>query len=244
MTEFLPVSSSGHLQLAQYWLGITQFEYAIPFALACHFGTLLAALIVLFEPMLTLFRKKTGLTQLFLATLPLFPLVFLMKPIKAAFSDIQMLGYCFLATSGILFLGIHFGKIVSEKDRGRRRWTDALLIGCWQSLAILPGISRSGATISGARLLGWSPYEAVIFSFLLAIPATLGGIALETYHLIKEPELLHAIPLLSFAVGMCSAFLCGLYTFRLLLRSLYNKFSYFAWYCLILGLAATALFHL
>lgn len=245
LTEFLPISSSGHLLLIQDWLRLKNAENSLFFNLICHLGTLLAICLLLFQPLCALFHSdQTRFKQILLATLPLFPLVLILKPIKAAYADLNLLGSCFLLTALILFVGVKWGTIASETQRMRHQWRDALSIGCWQALAILPGISRSGATISGARLLGWAPQEAVVFSFLLAIPATLGGIVLESYQLIKNPAALDALAVWPYCVGFGASFLTGLCTFQLLLRWVYQKFSYFAWYCLILGLAVTALYQL
>jgi undecaprenyl-diphosphatase len=244
ITEFLPVSSSGHLQLVQYWLGINGKEHALLFSLACHLGTLCATLLVLRTPLLSLFNAPKKLGLIAVATIPLFPLVFFFKPIKAAFETFSLLGFCFLATSLFLFLGVHFGKFLSEQQRKQKSWRDALCIGAWQACALLPGVSRSGATISGARLLGWSAEEAILFSFFLAIPATLGSTLLELSQLLKQPAQLAALPLQNFFIAGATAFACGWLTFRLLLRSLHHYFSFFAWYCLFLGLATVWYFNL
>ena len=180
LTEFLPVSSSGHLKLAQHFLGLQNLDHYLLFDLACHLGTLIAIGLFFFQAIRNLFvGQTTHLRQVVLATLPLFPLVLLMKPIEAAYAEPAYLGVFFLMTAAILFLGVYYGKTSPEGQRHQHVWRDALVIGSWQALAILPGVSRSGSTISGARLLGWSPQEAIVFSFLLAIPAVLGGTSLE-----------------------------------------------------------------
>lgn len=246
LTEFLPVSSSGHLKLVQYLLGMKDLDHYILFDLVCHLGTLLAILIVFSGKIKDLiFKNTTCLKQVILGTLPLFPLVLLMKPIKAAYADPSYLGFFFLATAAILFLGVCFGRTKSESKLQQHSWRDALLIGTWQAVAILPGVSRSGSTISGARLLGWSPSEAVTFSFLLAIPAILGGTALELAKLWQHSGEVVQLPATHYFVGFFVSFITGFFALQLLIRIVsQNKFSYFAWYCLLLGLATTAYFHL
>lgn len=246
LTEFLPVSSSGHLQLVQYFLSMGHLEQYLLFDLVCHLGTLLAITIIFSRQIKDLlFNNTTRLKQILLGTLPLFPLVLVMKPIKVIYADPSYLGFSFLITAAILFIGIRFGKSRSEAERHKRIWRDAFLIGSWQAVAILPGISRSGSTISGARLLGWSNSDAVIFSFLLAIPAILGGTILELIKLWQHSESVFILPIIDYFTGFMVSFGVGFCTLLLLIRlATHNKFSYFAWYCLILGLATTCYFHL
>lgn len=245
LTEFLPVSSSGHLELVQHLLGMQDLEQYILFDLVCHLGTLLAIFFIFFNQIKDLiFENTSRLKQLTLATLPLFPLVLVMKPIKAAYADPVYLGFFFLITSCILFLGLRFGKTTSEKQRERHTWRDAMIIGTWQAAAILPGVSRSGSTISGARLLGWTPNEAVSFSFLLAIPAILGGATLEIIKLWQHPESVSSVSPIHYGLGFVVSFVVGIASLQLLIRlATHNKFAYFAWYCLALGLFLTAYFH-
>ncbi len=245
LTEFLPVSSSGHLKLAQYFLGMQDLDHYILFDLVCHLGTLLAIFIVFFQNIKTIITKDTQrFWQVVIGTLPLFPLVLLMKPIKAAYADPSYLGFFFILTSIILFAGVRFGKTKPPEQISKRPWRDALAIGLWQALAILPGVSRSGSTISGARLLGWSANDAVVFSFLLAIPAILGGTTLEIFKLWQHPESSVNLPLSHYLLGAIFSFGVGFFALQLLIKlTLQNKFYYFAWYCLILGLATTYYFY-
>lgn len=239
LTEFLPISSSGHLKLTQYLLGMKNLDHYIIFDLVCHLGTLLAIMVIFFKNIKTTFQKNSlELWQIALGTLPLFPLVLLMKPIKATYADPSFLGFFFITTSCILFAGILFGHKVAATQREKRPLRDAFVVGLWQAAAIFPGVSRSGSTISGARLLGWSPIEATTFSFLLAIPAILGGLTLELFKLWTHPENVIDLPLFHYLAGFFSSFLVGLFALQLLIKLvMQNKFHYFAWYCLALGLA-------
>jgi undecaprenyl-diphosphatase len=243
LTEFLPISSSGHLMLAQHFLGMKNLEHYIIFDLVCHLGTLLAIFVIFFQNITTVFQNKLKLWQIILGTLPLFPLVLLMKPIKATYSDPTYLGFFFLLTAGILFAGILFGKKASTAQKKQHPWRDPLVIGLWQAAAILPGVSRSGSTISGAKILGWNASDATTFSFLLAIPAILGGTTLEIYKIWFHPESTLSLPFSHYLAGFLTSFLVGLFALQLLIKLvLQNKFYYFAWYCLILGLATTFYF--
>ena len=134
-------------------------------------GTLLAIAFVFYQPLREVIQSNTiRRWQIALAIAPLFPLALFLKPIKAMYADPSYLGYFFLCTSAILFIGCWIGARMAQVRREPAPLRDAAVIGLWQAAAIFPGLSRSGATISGARLLGWEPREAVIFSFMIAIP--------------------------------------------------------------------------
>lgn len=240
LTEFLPVSSSGHLKLAEYFLGYKDLDRFILFDLACHMGTLFSIFFVFHREIREALSPKSGrFWQVFLATLLLFPLVFLMKPIKAAYNSPELLGYFFIATGCLLLLGIRWGWSAAPASLERRRWRDALAIGTSQALAILPGVSRSGTTITAGRLLGWNPQEAVTFSFLLAIPAILGGTLYELLAMWFEPAKhpAHAIGVLPFIAGALASFVVGCFALRLLMGlAAKNRFVYFAVYCFLIGI--------
>jgi undecaprenyl-diphosphatase len=248
LTEFLPVSSSGHLELGQFFLGFSHLEGYVLFNLVCHLGTLLAICCIFMTEIKTaLLYDKQQRMQLLLGTLPLFPLVFLLKPIKALFDQPQYLGYFFLITALLLYLGTKIDKLSFQQSQTaspQRLRRDALVIGLFQAIAILPGISRSGATISAGRMLGWEAQRAVRFSFLLAIPAILGGVVLETLQLFKAPSSLPSLNPLAYAAGFTTSFLVGYLALRLLIQlASRDKFIYFAWYCLFLGIATTLYFN-
>lgn len=239
LTEFLPISSSGHLTLVQSLLGLDNLHDFVAFDLVCHLGTLLAILCVFFRPILSLINtQRTLLGQIILGTLPLFPLVFLIKPIKSLFNQPEFLGFFFLITAFLLWCGIRFGKTQESNNR----WRDPLVIGLFQACAILPGISRSGSTVTAARLLGWSYEEALRFSFLLAIPAILGGVMIEMMQLIKSSAWPPVSPI-AYIAGFVTSFTVGFGALRWLMRTASNKFIYFVWYCFFLGIATIFYFN-
>jgi len=245
ITEFLPVSSSGHLALAQYFLGFDRLQDHILFDLVCHLGTLLAILCFFF----TVLKKALSIHsnrfwQVFIGTLPLLPLVLIIKPIKSLFDQPQFLGPCFLISALLIFAGSYLK--LSWRFHSPLKWLDALTIGCFQAVAILPGISRSGATISAARFLGWQKEDAIQYSFLLAIPAIIGGTLLEGWSTWHSPDLLSSTQNFQpFIIGFITSFAVGILSLWLLIRLVIkDKWSYFAWYCLALGLAATFYFNL
>lgn len=239
VTEFLPVSSSGHLILVQHLLGLGDLKQFVFFDLICHLGTLGAVLVIFASSIREIFYSPKRLLPYVLATLPLFPLVFLLKPIKSMFDRPDLLGYCFLTTAVILWLGDRFSAIKSEKGT----YKDAFVIGLSQAFAIIPGISRSGTTISIAKLQGWKPLEAVRFSFLLSIPTVLGGMTLETFKLATSKDPLPSISLFTYFIGFCVSFFIGILALKLLIRIVESaKFQIFAWYSALIGVITLYLF--
>ena len=225
LTEFFPVSSSTHLFLAKRVMGIAQNEAMIFFDLFCHLGTLLASVWILrreIGKVLTHFRSFAHVT---LALCPLVPAYFLFKPLRETLSSQAPL--LLLVTAAFLFLASK-----REQVKDVPKWPDLLCIGIAQGLALIPGISRCASTISTARILGWSWEDAVRFSFLLAIPAILGGTVLETLHLREDVQ----IPWRICMLGFSASFLAGLGAIRLLFQQLSSKtMRLFAGYCAGLG---------
>lgn len=233
ITEFLPISSSGHLKLGEILLGLNHLDKYIPFDLICHVGTLIAIFAVLYKEIwevITKDRKMFGM--LALATLPLAPLYFILSGIKSIYGVPQYLGYFFLVSALFLFLGEHFAK---ETLSTKKRFRDALFIGIAQAIAILPAVSRSGATIATARFLGWEREKAARFSFFLAIPTILGGIVIEGREISKSEGT--DISFTAYLIGFLSAFLVGIVVLKALLKLLRTvTLKPFAYYCLIIGL--------
>lgn len=227
ITEFLPVSSSGHLILLQHFFGFESLSDFVFFDLICHLGTLGAIFLVLHRELHKLFSL-----QIVIALLPLFALLPFVKQIKGMFDSPELLGYSFLATSLILFLGIIWGRSGGNEKSLKSAW----IIGVSQAFAIIPGISRSGTTISTARLLGWSPREAVVFSFLLSIPTILGGMTLETYKLFRDSSPLPPLDITHYLLGFFASLVVGYFSLRLLIKLIGTaQFQIFAWYTAILG---------
>ncbi len=241
LTEFLPVSSSGHLILVQHLLGLEDLHQYVFFDLVCHLGTLLAIICVFFRPLTIILKydwKQVG--QVCLAVLPLFPLVLLLKPIKDLFNAPEYLGLFFWFTAVLLYLGIKLGRRAERRqvDASLHTWRDAGIIGLFQAFAILPGVSRSGSTISGARMLGWDASRATLFSFMLAIPTILGGVAVELLHSWKSG--VNILATASFAPclwGFVISFIVGYFSLNLLIKlAAKDRFMYFVWYCIGIGL--------
>lgn len=243
ITEFLPVSSSGHLMLGQYFLGLKHLDRYIGFNLICHLGTLLAVLAVFGFRIYGLIKSDPKkILMVIVGTLPLVPLVLLLKPLKAIFDKPQYLGFFFLLTALMLYGGMHwrFPRVKIKKGYG-----DALGIGMFQAMAVLPGVSRSGSTISAAKMLGWNPQEAIFFSLLLAIPAISGASFIEMLQLYISRDVVLHVSTMEYLYGFIFSFLSGLAALLLLVRLvIQNKLSAFIWYCSILGVSTLIYFNL
>jgi undecaprenyl-diphosphatase len=245
LTEFLPVSSSGHLVVAQNLLGFTEPELVLDVIL--HLGTLVAVLVHFRADIqkiaLDMLRHppigpKGSLPRLvLLATIPavVFGLT-LSSPIEALFADIRAVGFFLLCTGVVLLLP----KVLSGWLEKRKKQRDpnlvmgrleALLIGVAQAFAILPGISRSGMTITTGILCGLDRETAGRFAFLLSIPIILGAtlqqlISVENWHL-------DAMPL---CLGFLASAVTGYVALRFMMRLVRaGSLSYFGPYCLVLG---------
>jgi undecaprenyl-diphosphatase len=249
LTEFLPVSSSGHLVLGQALLGIHQ--QGIVFEIFVHFGTLIAVVTIFWSDVV-------GLVKAFFR----FRWV---RPSRLAVSSSnpghdRLLLFVILGTLPVVVVGLFFGDTL-ESTFGRPRFAAAMLlvtgalllasrwaqsalggltstraasVGVSQVLAMLPGISRSGTTITAAMFLGVNRNEAVRFSFLLAIPAIAGATLLKSIELFRTPPT--AAEGLALAVGTVTAYLSGLVAIRWLLAVVRKgHLDWFGYYCIALG---------
>ena len=253
-TEFLPVSSSGHLSLYQYFTG-TSSEGSLLFSVMLHFGTLLAVLIAfwptvwqllieflsIFTDLFTgrLFRGyprpyRRMLYFLVLSCLPLLVVPFVQDLIKGFSTDNSIIaeGCFFLITALLLTLA---DKAVKGIKTARSMTAgDAAAIGVAQLFATLPGISRSGSTVSAGLLMGLDRSFAVTYSFILGLPAILAAGLLDLKDVIETGEL--GIPIGPALVGMAVAAVSGLLSIKLVKYIVSSdKFGIFAWYTLILG---------
>lgn len=253
LTEFLPVSSSGHLSLFQHFTG-NAGAGSLFFSLMLHLGTLAAVIAAYYEDLWEMIKEFGGMVKeiftrkfhfktdnlnrkmiymLVLATLPLV----LVVPINgwvtklAEDGDIVVEGICFLFTSLLLFMACKARPGKAGISRMKPR--SALTVGVMQAVAAIPGISRSGATISTGLVLGFDRAFMVKFSFLLGIPAILGGAVFEIGDAAKENV---DIPLAPLFLGMLTAAVVGYICIRLVRWLVVtNKFIVFAWYTLVLG---------
>jgi undecaprenyl-diphosphatase len=242
ITEFLPVSSSAHLKIAKHVLGLPESPHAVILDLSCHLGTLIALLYFLRKDLFSLLKNKKEWTFYFLALLPLIPSYFLLKPLRELLSQSSFLGPCLMITGLILLAGQSLRMPRSQLRGESSKIQDVLMIGALQSAALVPGISRSAATISCARFLGWTSKDAVRFSFVLSIPTVLGGNALE---LIKASSSLSSVPISSVGIAFGTSLLIGLVFVKKALAYLERgNIKPFAWYCIGAGIFTTLYFTL
>jgi len=237
LTEFLPVSSSGHLIIAQKLLGVE--GGVVYFNVAVHFATLVAVCIALWDEVYALIKKPfcklTGL--LVIATIPAVAAgLFLNDLFESVSISGATVGIGLLITGLVLVLTSR--PVEGTKNLGDMKWYDALLVGIAQAIAIVPGISRSGMTIGANLSLKVRREYAVKFAFLMSIPVILGGFVLETYQFISEGSAnIEILPLL---VGMISAGTAGYFAIKLFIRTVVKgKLRLFAWY--VFALAALIL---
>jgi undecaprenyl-diphosphatase len=191
ITEFLPVSSSGHLVLLQKIFGIS--EPVLLFDTMVHVGTLAAVFLVLWKDIWHILRRPiqplTGL--LILATIPTVIIALVFKDlIEEAFHSAAYLGFAFLFTAAALLVSEYLSKKGSGKFRNGEtmHWPDAVIIGILQGVAIIPGVSRSGLTLSGALSRKLERDFAARFSFLLSVPAILGALVLQLKDILGGPQ--------------------------------------------------------
>lgn len=237
-TEFFPVSSSAHLKLTKLALGIEPSGDLILFDLSCHLGTLIAIIYFFRLEIMEIFKNKgKELLQIFVALLPLIPAYFLLKPIREFASNKAYLGYCLIGTGIILFAG-HFLKIRREREQLiSLKLKDAFCIGTLQSIALIPGISRSASTIACARILGWDSKHAVRFSFLLSIPTVLGGNTLELTKAYFSQTNVWEGGTSMLILGFFTSLIVGLIVIKFAMKILEKgNLRPFAYYCIALGL--------
>ena len=227
ITEFLPISSSGHLVLLE---NLFKLKSGFDFNVLMHGASFLAILIYFRKDFLSLLKNKKLVLSLFLAMLPIVIIGFVFKDRISLINSLFFTGICFLLTSLVLFL-TYFFKNKAQKSLGNLGIIDCLIIGLFQALAVLPGVSRSGMTISAGMYRGFSQKDSFKFSFLL------GGIALFGA-MVLDFEQISALSLsFSNILAFILAFIFSLLSLKVLSKILSSgKFYYFSFYCFILGL--------
>jgi undecaprenyl-diphosphatase len=249
ITEFLPVSSSGHLVLFQRIFGTA--GPALLFDTLVHGGTLIAVFVVLWRDIWDILKRPIQplTAYLILATLPTVAAALLFKDsIETAFTSGAFLGAAFLITSVLLFLAEFFSRRHGGGFKGKAdmNWLDAPIIGLLQGVAIIPGVSRSGATLSGALSRKLNRDFAARFSFLLSIPAILGALVLQLKELaegtgVEAGTAEAGISLAPLLAGTLTAALVGFFSIRIMLKIVRERsLTGFAVYTAILGLLVLA----
>ncbi len=246
LTEFLPVSSSGHLVLGKYLFGLS--EQGVAFEVFVHFGTLLAVLtafsrqvwhlVLAFfrmfqQPPATLYKEDADFRMMFFIIIASVPAAIVglafKDQISGLFSNPRFACAMLIVTSVVLALTFFSGKIQTNLKPG-----NSILMGIAQAFAILPGISRAGSTISVGLFLKVDGSTAARFSFLMAIPAILGATVLEISHIFQGN--LTDQQFITLTVGMISAYISGYLAIETMLNIVRRgKLYWFAPYCLLVG---------
>lgn len=229
ITEFLPVSSSGHLAVLQILWNLP--KTSIIFDTLLHFGTLGAILAVFWQEIKEIFYSKNWqlIKLIIIGTIPaaIFGFFFQTR-IEQTFISLKFIGFSFLITA--LFL---LSTKSSKAQKDTISWLDALIIGIAQAIALFPGISRSGFTISAGLLRKLKPEIAYRFSFLLAMPVILGAVILQLPTLIQQGKNSYLMG----GIGMLISFFVGIISLKILEKILKKgKLFWFSLYLIMLSM--------
>lgn len=246
LTEFLPVSSSGHIELSKALLG-TQLDpdKNVLFTVVLHAATALSTVVIFWKEIKQII---TGLLQFKNNAAFIFSLKIIISMIPAAFiglyfeeeldalfdKNVTLVAFMLLITGGLLFLADK-----AKQSEKQVSFFNAALIGIAQGVAILPGISRSGATIATSVLLGIDRSQSARFSFLMVLPLIFGKMAKDALGILKEDVVMYTGDVLPFSLGALAAFLVGLAACKWMIALVKKaQLKYFAVYCFIVALVA------
>lgn len=248
LTEFLPVSSSGHLEIGQAVLG-TAGEENLLFAVVVHAATVLSTLVILWREVAQLFKgtfttlqwnkDKDYVAKILVSMIPVFIVgMFFKDQVEAFFGNgLRIVGICLIVTAFLLWLSEFLTKRMNRQGH-EVSYRDALIIGCAQAVAVLPGLSRSGTTIATGLLCGVRKEEVAKFSFLMVLVPILGDALLELKDILTG-EVVVSIGWLPLVVGFVAAFATGCFACRFMIDIVRRqKLTYFAIYCLCVGIFA------
>ena len=259
VTEFLPVSSSGHLAIAEHLLNVSGASAVPPFFdVLLHLGTLFAVFAAYWEDIRDMILEFFGgvgdlvrrttpsrvpparrmILLIIVGTLPLFAVLPIKDTIEALGDNMYFVAFALLATGCLLFASDHVRR--GRKTEKSASMLDALLVGVGQALATCPGISRSGTTITAGCFVGFDRKFAVRYSFLMSIPAILGANILSLKDALEGDILWAEVPV--YLVGVAVSAVVGYACIRLIkLVADKGKFGFFAYYCWLAGIVTLAL---
>jgi len=251
LTEFIPVSSTAHLLISQYLLGIPASDAIFAFLVLVQLGTILSLIIFFWKDLLAIvmdtlknlsgLRNFSSLPQnaklgwyIVLATIPALLAGVLLKHLVEALFKTPLIEAAIrlFAAAILLTLAEYFGRRTRKLDS--MTWLDALIVGLMQVIAVFPGASRSGTTISGGMFRGFDRPSAARFAFLMSVPVMLAAGVYESLGLLKLPNLGQFLPVL--AVGFVTAAIVGWFAIKWLINYLSKNSLYvFAAYCAVMG---------
>lgn len=261
LTEYLPISSSGHLTLGSHLFGIEDAETILPFTVLLHVATVLSTIVILHKEITWIFKgifkplhanndvnginRLNNQQQYVLAIIAsMIPVgivgVFFKDAVEKTFSSLVTVGCCLLFTAALLA----FSYYAKPRQKEKISIKDAFIIGLGQALAVLPGLSRSGTTIATGLILGNSKQNMAQFSFLMVIPPILGEALLETIGMFKVgiSASFGGISPTALIVGFLAAFISGCIACKWMISIVKRgKLIYFAYYCLAVGAATIIL---
>lgn len=242
LTEYLPVSSSGHLAIGSALFGI-EGEENLAFTIVVHVATVFSTLVILWKEIdwifkgLFKFRMNDETHYVINIIISMIPIgivgVFFKDEVEAIFgSGLLVVGCCLLLTAALLTFSYYY----KPRQKSEISKKDAFIIGLAQACAVLPGLSRSGSTIATGLLLGDDKAKLAQFSFLMVIPPILGEALLDGMKLMKGEAIAGDIPTLSLIVGFVAAFVSGCLACKWMINIVKKgKLVYFGIYCAIAG---------
>ena len=245
LTEFLPVSSSGHLEIGQALLG-TSGEENLTFAIIVHAATVLSTLVILWREVAQLFLgtfttpkwngEKDYVAKILVSMIPVFIVgMFFKEQVESFFGNgLLLVGICLLVTACLLALSEWLQK--RRQAQGHEvTYRDAIIIGIAQACAVLPGLSRSGTTIATGLLCGVKKESVAQFSFLMVLIPILGEALLDMIKMLQG-EITSELGILPALVGFVAAFLTGCFACRFMIEIVRRqRLVWFAIYCAIVG---------
>ena len=242
LTEYLPVSSSGHLEIGNAILGV-ELEENLTFDVMLHVATVLSTLVILWSEIdwitrgLFKFQMNAETKYALNIVVSMIPVgivgVLFKDRIEELFTGNLLLVGCCLMLTAVLLIFTYFAK---PRQKEHISWLDALIIGIAQAIAVLPGVSRSGSTIATGILLGNKKEKLAQFSFLMVIPPILGQALLSALKFVKGEEAFGGVDTIPMIVGFLAAFISGCIACKWMINIVKKgKLVYFGIYCAIVG---------
>ena len=249
LTEYLPVSSSGHLTIGQALFNVTTNEKAqLAFDIVVHVATVMSTLVILWKEVAWLFKgffkfkdndEMRYIINILVSMIPVGIVgVFFKDYVEDIFGSGLLIVGCMLLVTALLLTFSYYAKPRQKENISIK---DAFIIGIAQACAVMPGLSRSGSTIATGLLLGNKKELLAKFSFLMVIPPILGEALLDGVKVMKGENVFGSISTTALAIGFVAAFLSGCFACKWMIDIVKRgKLIYFAIYCAIIGIAAIA----